>query len=141
MLMALIVSLLTIRTVRPGTVKVVTRWGRVTGRTLEPGIHLVAPIADATLTYDTKKVIYETTTGEKQKGSDADYKDYPVIVTIGSIGEKICYDNSREVLKEYTTQIISYDMSAKIKNIFGNFQFGMFPIFLVEEEIKERKES
>jgi len=71
----------------------------------------------------------------------SDYKDYPVIVTIGSNGEKICYNNSREVLKEYTTQIISYDMSAKIKNIFGNFQFGMFPIFLVEEEIKERKES
>jgi len=74
----LIVLLLAIRTVKPGTVKVVTRWGRVTGRTLGPGIHLVIPLADRTLAYDTKKVIYETTTKEKQKGSDADYKDYPV---------------------------------------------------------------
>lgn len=75
---AVLTFFLAVRTVRPGTVKVVTRFGRVTGRTLEPGIHVVIPLADRTLTYDTKKVIYETTTTEKQKGSDADYKDWPV---------------------------------------------------------------
>jgi len=75
---AILTFFLAVRTVRPGTVKVVTRFGRVTGRTLEPGIHVVVPLADATLTYDTKKVIYETTTTDRQKGSDADYKDWPV---------------------------------------------------------------
>lgn len=71
----------------------------------------------------------------------SDYKGYPIIVMIGSNGEKICYDNSREILKEYTTQIISYNMNAIIKIIFGNFQFGTFPILLVEGIIRERKES
>lgn len=75
---ALLILLLAVETVSPGQVKVVTRWGKVTGRTLEPGAHLVIPLAERTLKYDTKKVIYETTTEEKQKGSDADYKDYPV---------------------------------------------------------------
>jgi regulator of protease activity HflC (stomatin/prohibitin superfamily) len=74
----LLAILLSVRTVSAGTVKVVTRFGRVTGRVLSPGLHLVVPFADGTRTYDTKKVIYETTTEEKQKGSDADYKDFPV---------------------------------------------------------------
>jgi len=73
-----ITLLLGIRTVDAGEVGVVTRFGKVTGRTLEPGAHLVAPWIDGVLRYDTKKVIYETTTEEKQKGSQADYKDYPV---------------------------------------------------------------
>jgi len=73
-----ITLLLGIRTVDAGEVGVVTRFGKVTGRTLEPGAHLVAPWIDGVLRYDTKKVIYETTTEEKQKGSQADFKDFPV---------------------------------------------------------------
>jgi len=70
--------LLGIKTVKAGEVGVVTRFGKVTGRTLEPGAHIVVPWVEGVMRYDTKKVIYETTTEEKQKGSDADYKDYPV---------------------------------------------------------------
>jgi regulator of protease activity HflC (stomatin/prohibitin superfamily) len=65
-------------TVRPGTVQVVTRLGQVTGRVLHPGAHLILPFVESTLTYDTKKVIYEVTSAEKQRGSMADYKDFPV---------------------------------------------------------------
>jgi len=74
----LVAFLFSFRMVKPGSVKVVTRFGRVTGRTLEPGASFVIPFAEKTLTYNTKKVIYETTSEEKQKGSEADYKDYPV---------------------------------------------------------------
>ena len=68
----------TFRTVKAGEVGVVTRFGKVTGRTLEPGLHVVTPYFDRVQVYNTKKVIYETTIAEKQKGSDADYKDFPV---------------------------------------------------------------
>lgn len=67
-----------IETVDAGTVKVVTRFGATTGRVLEPGVHLITPWVDGTISYNTRKVIYETTTEDKQKGSDADYKDFPV---------------------------------------------------------------
>jgi len=36
------------------------------------------PIIDKTYIYNTKKVIYETTSEEKQRYSNANYKDYPV---------------------------------------------------------------
>jgi len=74
----LIVILSSLKMVQPGTVEVVTRFGRVTGRVLHPGASFILPIAESTLRYNTKKVIYETTTVEKQQGSRADYKDYPV---------------------------------------------------------------
>jgi len=67
-----------IRSIPAGSVGVITRFGKVTGRILEPGINTVIPFADSVVKYNTKKVIYETTTEDKQKGSDADYKDYPV---------------------------------------------------------------
>lgn len=70
--------LMSIRTVGAGHVYVVTRWGKVTGKVLDPGFHMIIPIADSTIRFNTKKVIYETTSAEKQKGSSADYKDYPV---------------------------------------------------------------
>ena len=73
-----LLTVLSIRTVGAGHVAVVTRFGQVTGRVLDPGFHLIIPVAENTITYNTKKVIYETTSGEKQKGSNADYKDYPV---------------------------------------------------------------
>ncbi len=70
--------MLSFKTISAGEVGVVTRLGKVTGRTLHPGANIVVPWIDGVMRYNTKKVIYETTTGEKQKGSDADYKDYPV---------------------------------------------------------------
>lgn len=77
-IVALITLISTIRIVNPGEVAVVTQLGRVTGRVLEPGAHFIIPYVESTLSYNTKKIIYETTTLEKQTGSEADYKDFPV---------------------------------------------------------------
>jgi len=74
----LLIVVATIETVDAGTVKVVKRFGAVTGRVLDPGVSFIIPFVENTVTYNTKKVIYETTTEDKQKGSEADYKDYPV---------------------------------------------------------------
>ena len=64
--------------VGPGKVKVITQFGRVTGRVLGPGIHAKIPFVDGTATYSTKKLTYETATAASQNNSDADYKDYPI---------------------------------------------------------------
>ena len=65
-------------TVKAGTVKVITQWGKVTGRVLEPGFNMKVPFVENTITYSTKKVTYETATEANQKNSEADYNDYPV---------------------------------------------------------------
>src|SRR3990167_10005198 len=77
-LFLLITLLLSVRTIDAGEVGVVTRWGKVTGRTLNPGANMVIPWVESVLKYETKKVIYETASQEGQKGSKADYKDFPV---------------------------------------------------------------
>lgn len=64
--------------IKAGEVGVVTRFGKVTGRVLHPGAHFIVPLIDQSITYNTKKIIYETTVAEKQSQSAADYKDYPV---------------------------------------------------------------
>lgn len=55
-----------------------TRFGGVTGRVLDPGLNFKIPFIERTKTIVTQKSIYETTTDTKQKGSQANYKDYPV---------------------------------------------------------------
>lgn len=67
-----IILLTGITFVDAGSVGVVTRFGRVTGRVLDPGAHLVAPLVDKVLRYDTKLVIYET---RKEQAQDYD-KNY-----------------------------------------------------------------
>lgn len=67
-----------VETVDAGTVKVVTRFGATTGRVLEAGVSTIIPWVDGTITYNTRKVIYETSTEQSQKDSKADYKDFPV---------------------------------------------------------------
>ena len=74
----IVLFILSIRVISAGEVSVVTRFGRVTGRVLDPGAHLIIPIVESAKSYNTKKIIYETSTVEKQKASEADYKDYPV---------------------------------------------------------------
>jgi regulator of protease activity HflC (stomatin/prohibitin superfamily) len=74
----LITLLLGFRTIDAGEVGVVTKFGKVTGRTLAPGASFVTPWVDGVTVYNTKKVIYETATAEGQKGSQANYKDFPV---------------------------------------------------------------
>jgi regulator of protease activity HflC (stomatin/prohibitin superfamily) len=77
-LLGLIAFFWAITTIEAGTVGVVKQFGQVTGKTLEPGFHVITPFVDKVVVYNTKKVIYETTSEDKQKGSEANYKDYPV---------------------------------------------------------------
>ncbi len=74
-----LLALTSFRLVRAGTVKVVTRFGRVTGRMLRPGAHFIIPLAEGTITYNTKKVTYEAS-NEPQR-SKATYTDIPVDTT------------------------------------------------------------
>jgi regulator of protease activity HflC (stomatin/prohibitin superfamily) len=74
----LILLFTAVRSVATGTVQVVTSFGRVTGRVLKPGLNTIFPIAESTLTYNTKKIIYETTSEDKLHRSNADYRDDPV---------------------------------------------------------------
>jgi len=72
-----------IRFIDAGEIGVVTRWGKVTGRVLNPGAHVVTPFADEVLRYDTKKVIYETRADADKYDSTYDensgvYLDAPV---------------------------------------------------------------
>ena len=74
----LVIGLSSFRTVPSGEVAVITRFGQVTGRVLYPGASFVVPLIESTLYYNTKKVTYETSPADKQRGSNADYKDFPV---------------------------------------------------------------
>jgi regulator of protease activity HflC (stomatin/prohibitin superfamily) len=67
-----------IRIVNAGSVQVVTSFGKVTNKILDPGANFIVPFIESTLTYNTRKVIYEATSPEKQAASNADYKDIPV---------------------------------------------------------------
>jgi len=77
----LILILLTssFRIVSAGTVKIVTRFGKVTGRMLNPGAHFIFPLAESTITYNTKKVTYEAS--NQPKNSRATYTDLSVNTT------------------------------------------------------------
>ncbi len=65
--------------VTAGTVKIVTRFGKVTGRMLNPGAHFIIPLVETTITYNTKKVTYEAS--NQPKNSRATYTDLPVNTT------------------------------------------------------------
>jgi len=72
-------ALTSFRVVKAGTVQVVTQFGRVTGRVLNPGAHFIIPIAERTITYNTKKVTYEASSEPGR--SKATYTDVPVDTT------------------------------------------------------------
>jgi regulator of protease activity HflC (stomatin/prohibitin superfamily) len=63
-------------TVKYGTVKVVTRFGGLTGRYFEPGLHWKAPFVEGTVKIPTIVQSYETSDQPDQ--SQADFTDYPV---------------------------------------------------------------
>lgn len=66
-------------TVKYGRVGVLTRFGAVTGGTLQPGLHFKIPYIDKVVVYRTQKIIYETS--KNPSYSEADYRDYPVDTT------------------------------------------------------------
>lgn len=63
------------RTVDSGEVAVVTRFGAVTGRVLEPGAHFISPFIDGTKVINTKFLLYETMKPQDIENSGSDYKD------------------------------------------------------------------
>jgi regulator of protease activity HflC (stomatin/prohibitin superfamily) len=63
-------------TVQYGTVKVVTRFGGLTGRYFEPGLHWKTPFAEGVVKVPTIVQSYETS--EQPDQSKADFTDYPV---------------------------------------------------------------
>lgn len=75
--LGLIILFTSFTSVASGEVGVVTRFGQVT-RLANPGMNFVTPFVEDIITYNTKKVNYETAPQEKQKGSQADYLDFPV---------------------------------------------------------------
>jgi len=77
-IVAIIVISSIVRIVPAGSVQVVTTLGKVTGRVLSPGLNIITPFIDNTISYNTKFLIYETTAQEKWGQSNANYKDYPV---------------------------------------------------------------
>jgi len=78
-ILVLILLTSSLKIVSAGTVKIVTRFGRVTGRMLNPGAHFILPLAETTITYNTKKVTYEAS--NQPKNSRATYTDLPVDTT------------------------------------------------------------
>jgi len=80
-LVAFFVVSSSVRIVDVGTVGIVKRLGRVTGTILDPGMHFVMPFVDTVITYNTKDIIYEVASPEKQATSHADYLDYPLETT------------------------------------------------------------
>lgn len=62
-----------------GTVGVITRFGQVQEKVMNPGLNFKIPFADRVLVYNTKKIIYETS--QYPADSMADYTDYPIDTT------------------------------------------------------------
>lgn len=68
-----------------GTVKLITRFGAVTGRVLHPGLNWRVPFVDSTIEYRTQEIVYETADVTESR---ADYPDYPTNTTT-SDGQQI----------------------------------------------------
>lgn len=71
----------TVFTIQYGTIGVLTRFGKIIGEPLSPGLHVKVPLVDNLITYRTQKVIYETLANPNEGESLADYQDYPVDTT------------------------------------------------------------
>jgi len=67
-----------------GTVALITRFGAVTGRVLQPGLNWRVPFVDGVIRYRTQEIVYETAEGP----TTADYYDFPVDTTT-SDGQRI----------------------------------------------------
>ena len=61
-----------------GTVGLVTRFGAVTGRVLQPGLNWKIPLIENVLPYRTQEIVYQTV-GEAE--SLAEYVDFPTDTT------------------------------------------------------------
>jgi regulator of protease activity HflC (stomatin/prohibitin superfamily) len=78
----LIVLMSSYNQVQFGTVGMVTRFGRITGRIMQPGLNWKAPFVDRVVVYRTQEMVYVTE--EMQGGIDTrggTYQDYPTDTT------------------------------------------------------------
>ncbi|MBN1298224.1 MAG: prohibitin family protein [Actinobacteria bacterium] len=75
----LIVILNSFVIVQAGNVKVLTQFGRTTGVTFYPGIHMKVPFVQNTVNYSTRQVTYETS--DESEMSRANYPDFAVDTT------------------------------------------------------------
>jgi regulator of protease activity HflC (stomatin/prohibitin superfamily) len=80
--MLLIVFMSSYTQIQFGTVGMVTRFGRITGRIMQPGLNWKAPFVDRVVVYRTQEMVYVTE--EIQGGMDQSsgtYPDYPTDTT------------------------------------------------------------
>ena len=66
-----------------GTVGMVTRFGRITGRIMEPGLNWKAPFVDRVIIYRTQEIVYitEEQVGEGRPQASGTYVDFPTDTT------------------------------------------------------------
>jgi len=76
--LALILAFSSYVQVSYGSVGLVTRFGAVTGRIMQPGLNWKMPLVDSVVGYRTQEIIYQTV-GEAE--SKAAYEDYPTDTT------------------------------------------------------------
>lgn len=105
---ALIIGLSVVQ-VNAGEVGVIRRFGAVQAGELQPGLHVISPIADNVLTYNTKQMVYEAS--DKPDSSQANYTDYSVN-TMTNDGQRI---------KVRFTVVFSIDptMAGQVANTVG----------------------
>ncbi|WKZ29740.1 MAG: prohibitin family protein [Candidatus Dojkabacteria bacterium] len=77
--LVVVVALMSTTQIQFGTTGVITRFGALTDRTLQPGLHFKIPFVDDVVVYRTQKIIYETS--DNPRTSEADYTDFPVETT------------------------------------------------------------
>jgi regulator of protease activity HflC (stomatin/prohibitin superfamily) len=82
----IVTALMSTTQIQFGTTGVITRFGGLTDRTLQPGLHFMVPFVDDVVVYRTQKIIYETS--DNPKSSEADYTDFPVETT-SKDGQKV----------------------------------------------------
>jgi regulator of protease activity HflC (stomatin/prohibitin superfamily) len=125
--------------VQYGTVSVVTRFGEVTDRVLDPGIHFLTPVVDDVLTYNTQKVLYETMHEASFEGSDADYKDFPVDTTTQD-GQQVnvrytirfsidptapqAIANSIGTQNQLVEKVVKAESRVRVRNVIRNYEAG-----------------
>ena len=68
--LVLVIGLWAYQPVKVGTVQIVTRFGGLTGRVLEPGLNWITPGIDSTTTIHTRLRSYETSDNPGQTGAD-----------------------------------------------------------------------
>ncbi len=64
-----------------GTVGMVTRFGRITGRIMAPGLNWKLPLVDRVVIYHTQEIVYVTADPGDEEPSPGKYVDYPTDTT------------------------------------------------------------